>query len=184
MESFYKLFGLKAGDNGVEGLKKDVYTRHIVYGSVGNFQHDWLRDVHYNCGIRGGRSFDMAIVDEVDSMLVDSGDNIAKLASSIPAMEYLEQIMSHIWYHLHETETHYFNHDGRLFYIGTKSNKIEENIDINLLLQDAETNRVVEVENKLEFTRKTLEGNINSWIEGEGGHKAAIPGHLQSFVKY
>ena len=117
-------------------------------------------------------------------MLVDSGDNIAKLASSIPAMEYLEQIMSHIWYHLHETEAHYFKHDGKLFFIGTKTNKSEENIDINLLLRDAETNCVVEVKNKLEFTRKILEGNINSWIEGEGGHKAAIPGHLQSFVKY
>ncbi len=140
--------------------------------------------IHFNCGIRGGRPFHIAIVDEVDSMFVDSGDNIAKLASSMPAMEYLEQIMSHIWYHLHETEAHYFNHNGKLLYIGTKSNQSKENIDIDLLLRDAQANRIRDVENKLEFTRTILEGQTNTWLEGEGGHAAAIPGHLRSFVKY
>ncbi|KAL4480305.1 hypothetical protein ABPG74_020821 [Tetrahymena malaccensis] len=44
----------------------------IVYGTAHSFQADILKHEFYKRGIRGQRKFNMIIVDEVDSMLVDS----------------------------------------------------------------------------------------------------------------
>ena len=67
------MFNFTVKDNGDSGLKdvrkKDCYIKTIVYGSIENFQFDFLRDSHSGLNIRKKREFGVVIVDKVDSFL-------------------------------------------------------------------------------------------------------------------
>jgi superfamily II DNA/RNA helicase len=95
--SFYDIFGLTNGHNittgHVAGLK-ECYTKNIVYGDALHYQADTLRDEYKLLGTKGGRNFanSVALIDEVDSMLIDDSGRIAKLATPAPSMEYLAPI--------------------------------------------------------------------------------------------
>ena len=95
--SFYDIFGLTNGHNitigQVIGLK-ECYTKNIVYGDALHYQADTLRDEYKLLGTKGGRNFanSVALIDEVDSMLIDDSGRIAKLATPAPSMEYLAPI--------------------------------------------------------------------------------------------
>lgn len=101
-EGLYQLFGLSCDHNILHGYKKgikDCYDADIVYGDAATFQFDHIRHSYKNFNTRGDRRFDssFAIVDEVDSMLLDEKDKIAKIASHNPGMEYLTPLMSMMW---------------------------------------------------------------------------------------
>lgn len=55
-------------------------------------------------GTRGNRNFGYAILDEVDSMIIDNGNHIAKLAEPFPGMSYLQYAYIQIWKALIEAE--------------------------------------------------------------------------------
>jgi preprotein translocase subunit SecA len=60
-------------------------------------------DKFYSKNIRGDRRWDelAAIVDEVDSMLLDRGDHMLYLSQPIPGTEHLESIFVNIWMAVH-----------------------------------------------------------------------------------
>ena len=94
---FYELFGLNCDHNITKPSDpfigaKPCYTSDIVYGDSLSFQSDLLRSEFKGLGTRGDRNFEAVIVDEVDSMLIDEGSKIAKLASPICGMEHLETV--------------------------------------------------------------------------------------------
>jgi preprotein translocase subunit SecA len=93
--NFYNLFGLAVGDNGSPEV--GCYQKDIVYGSISNFQFDFLRDQYMLKGTRQNREFGIVIADEVDSMLIDEGSKIAMLSENIAGMEYLESFLSAIF---------------------------------------------------------------------------------------
>lgn len=96
----FKYCGIDVGHNCSEDLeeRKKVYSScQVVYGELGNFQRDYLLDRIYNKNIRGDCAFDVVIVDEVDSMLLDKGNNVLYLAHDIPGLDKLESIFIHIW---------------------------------------------------------------------------------------
>lgn len=75
MGKLYKFLGLTVGlvIHGVEGqVKKDAYLADITYGTNNEFGFDYLRDnmVIYKSQ-KVQRPFNFAIVDEVDSILID-----------------------------------------------------------------------------------------------------------------
>ncbi|BFD46152.1 MAG: hypothetical protein DMENIID0002_07980 [Rickettsia endosymbiont of Sergentomyia squamirostris] len=121
-EDFYSLFGFSVATNNPDNnhgnnedtdngsSKKDqegsrvCYRADIVYGSISNFQFDYLKDSFLGYGTLVGREFGTVVLDEVDSMLVDNGRHIAKLANPFPGMESLRCVYIKIWQELHKAE--------------------------------------------------------------------------------
>ncbi|CAF3389253.1 unnamed protein product [Rotaria sp. Silwood2] len=91
-------------DDDYQGGKRACYNADIVYGNIGNFQFDHLRDRFLGYETRGSRIFDVVIVDEVDSMIIDNASHIAKLAEPYPGMESLRYIYIKIWQELINSE--------------------------------------------------------------------------------
>lgn len=100
-EVFYALFGLSIDTNNVDANYQEgprsCYKKNILYGTIGNFQFDYLKDSFLGLGTRGGREFHTIILDEVDSMIIDNASHIAKLSSPFPGMESLKYIYIKIW---------------------------------------------------------------------------------------
>lgn len=105
--TFYGLFDISVSHNieenndYVHGAKK-CYSADIVYGDIGSFQFDYLRDSFEGLKTLGERKFDecWGILDEVDNMLVDNGGHIAKLAQPFQGFERLRYVYIKIWQQL------------------------------------------------------------------------------------
>ncbi|WP_425363535.1 hypothetical protein [Candidatus Tisiphia endosymbiont of Hybos culiciformis] len=97
---FFELLGLSVGINigksSIDG-QKACYSCDIVYGDALSFQTDFLSNTSCQGARRGDRDFAVTIVDEVDSMLVDSSNHVAKQTSPVPLMEYLLPILTIAW---------------------------------------------------------------------------------------
>ena len=94
LAEIYSAFRIKVGNNcsKKEEKRADGYKCQVVYGQMSNFQRDYLLDTFYGREIRGDRKFDSVIVDEVDCMLLDRGNNVLYLSHDIPGMEMLESL--------------------------------------------------------------------------------------------
>ncbi|EWS74967.1 SecA DEAD-box-like domain protein (macronuclear) [Tetrahymena thermophila SB210] len=77
---------------------------NIVYGTAHFFQADILKHEFYKKGNRGSRRFDQVIVDEVDSMLVDSRNHRTLLASEQSGFNKIMLIIQMIWIELGKIE--------------------------------------------------------------------------------
>jgi preprotein translocase subunit SecA len=75
MGKIYRFLGLTVGVNLSQmetELKKEAYAADITYGTNNEFGFDYLRDnMEYTVGDRRQRGLNYAIVDEVDSILID-----------------------------------------------------------------------------------------------------------------
>ncbi|MGB7418934.1 MAG: preprotein translocase subunit SecA, partial [Erythrobacter sp.] len=75
MGQLYRWLGLTVGvivPNMVEAAKRDAYNADITYGTNNEFGFDYLRDnMKHERGQMVQRPFNYAIVDEVDSILID-----------------------------------------------------------------------------------------------------------------
>lgn len=103
-KDFYELLGISVDSNNAdENYKRgprECYAADVVYGSIGNFQFDYLRDSFEGFETRGERKFDTVLLDEVDSMLIDNGGYVAKLAGPFPGIESLKYVYLKIWQEL------------------------------------------------------------------------------------
>ncbi|PAV69759.1 hypothetical protein WR25_22867 isoform H [Diploscapter pachys] len=94
------MFNMKVGHNCSESLteRTDAYGRNqVLYGEITNFQRDYLLDRFYGKNIMGDRKFESVIVDEVDSMLLDKGNNVLYLSHQIAGFDKLEAVFVYIW---------------------------------------------------------------------------------------
>ncbi|MCX7117327.1 MAG: hypothetical protein NTW94_05395 [Legionellales bacterium] len=102
-QPFYELFDLQSAHNIDD--RPDVlalsYQKQIVYGDISSFQRDVLQEKFFNKKTRNNRRFETVIVDEVDSMLLDKGENLLILSKNIPGFEHLEVLMVHILAAIH-----------------------------------------------------------------------------------
>ncbi|KAM3590163.1 uncharacterized protein V6R79_004936 [Siganus canaliculatus] len=73
------------------------YKSQVVYGTVERFAGDWLRHHFQRKDIFGQRKFQCAIVDEVDSMMLDKGHHMVYLSSDMPALQHLNPLLAFIW---------------------------------------------------------------------------------------
>ncbi|EFN78490.1 Protein translocase subunit secA [Harpegnathos saltator] len=102
----YDLFSVSVShncDDDVENRKEVYSCKNVVYGQLSNFQRDYLLDQFYGRNILGGRSFDNVIIDEVDSMLLDKGNNILYLSQDLPCLDKLESVYVYIWQLINKT---------------------------------------------------------------------------------
>ncbi|XP_023136771.2 uncharacterized protein LOC111575722 isoform X2 [Amphiprion ocellaris] len=80
-----------------EELIKDAYSKQVVYGNVGTFAADALRQEFEKKTTRGSRKFDCVIVDEVDYMTLDSGVQVTFLSHQASGLRHVEQVLASIW---------------------------------------------------------------------------------------
>lgn len=96
-------FGFTVGHNCDEDndTRKQSYRKTIVYGDTSTFERDYLLDIFHRTNIRGDRPYDVAVIDEVDSIFLDKGDQMLFLSSAIPGMNHLELLFIYIWIAVH-----------------------------------------------------------------------------------
>lgn len=85
---------------------RTCYESDVVYGSISNFQFDYLKHHFDRLKTLGNRITKncWAILDEVDSLIIDQGGNVAKLSQPFPGMEGLRDVYINIWKALHKAE--------------------------------------------------------------------------------
>ncbi|AGJ99856.1 MULTISPECIES: DEAD/DEAH box helicase [unclassified Wolbachia] len=96
----YNLFGINVSHNCSEDIekRKEAYSgNQVVYGDLSNFQRDYLLDRFYGKNILGDHNFNNVIVDEVDSMLLDKGNNTLYLSHDLAGLDKLESVYIYIW---------------------------------------------------------------------------------------
>ncbi|XP_042578929.1 uncharacterized protein LOC122137236 [Cyprinus carpio] len=76
---------------------KDAYRQQIVYGTVGAFAADTLKQEFERRATRGKRQFELVIVDEVDYMTLDNGVQVTFLSHESSGFRHVEQVLSNIW---------------------------------------------------------------------------------------
>ncbi|XP_071316108.1 protein translocase subunit SecA-like [Trachinotus anak] len=96
---FYKVLKISADCNINKQAKdlKKCYQRQVVYGTVKEFAGDWLKHYFHRMDIFGQRKFQCAIVDEVDSLMLDKGHHTVYLSSDMPALQHLNPLLAFIW---------------------------------------------------------------------------------------
>uniref|UniRef100_UPI0037E7211C protein translocase subunit SecA-like n=1 Tax=Semicossyphus pulcher TaxID=241346 RepID=UPI0037E7211C len=98
-KDFYKELNISVNCN-TNKLSKDLkpcYKCQVVYGTVEEFAGDWLLHHFHRKDIFGERKFQCAIVDEVDSLMLDKGLHVVYLSSDMPALQHLNPLLAFIW---------------------------------------------------------------------------------------
>ena len=169
---FFQLFGFTCSHNGHDSSVdiKDRYKDNIVYGAAGDFQGDILRDEYSKLGTRNGRQCNIAIVDEVDSMLIDGRNHIVMLSSSMPAMDYLEHILAAIWTQVGIAADSILEHEGKLYYVIQDRKKdsegnLTEEVEYSHTLIEGKTKKEVLQEVTEIYLRKALRGDLTKESE-------------------
>ncbi|XP_052409495.1 uncharacterized protein LOC127955908 [Carassius gibelio] len=80
-----------------EECLKDAYRQQIVYGTVGAFAADKLKQEFEKRTTRDARQFELVIVDEVDYMTLDNGVQVTFLSHESSGLRHVEQVLSNIW---------------------------------------------------------------------------------------
>ncbi|CAF2143561.1 unnamed protein product [Rotaria magnacalcarata] len=99
-KELYEFFGVTVGHICSEDIDQRAQTFSkcdVVYGDLSSFQRDYLLNRFYGKNILDKRNFESVIVDEVDSMLLDNGNNMLYLSHDIPDMEKLQSLFIFIW---------------------------------------------------------------------------------------
>ena len=106
-EVFFRMLGISISHNTEqkEGFK-ECYNCDLVCGTITSFQFDYLRHIFEKENIMGTRNLkkNWVILDEVDSLIIDQGANIAKISKPFPGMESLRYVYINIWDSLRQTE--------------------------------------------------------------------------------
>jgi preprotein translocase subunit SecA len=173
--TFYSAFGLTVSTNNpVENDKSDFkigYTADVLYGTISNFQFDYLKDTFEGFNLRHERRFGQVILDEVDSMLVDNGGHIAKLASPYPGMESLRYIYIKIWQEFHKAEQSLIEESDKKFkeFLQHYSDKEETNVDYEKFIQEMILSERKIIKQKIKDSNPT--------------DVPLVPAHLKEYVK-
>ncbi|XP_034152932.1 uncharacterized protein LOC105014817 [Esox lucius] len=107
-KTFYDMFGVTSSvvpPPQIEGSSpesrdsklQEAYKKQLVYGTVGSFAADALRQEFEKDTTRGERTFDMVIVDEVDYMTLDNGVQVTFLSHEASGLRHLDQVLASIW---------------------------------------------------------------------------------------
>ncbi|KAM8746501.1 protein translocase subunit SecA-like [Acanthopagrus schlegelii] len=178
-KKMYEVLNISASCNtnkrGKDQLKQ-VYKCHVVYGTVKEFAGDWLRQNFQREDIFGKRTFQCAIVDEVDSLMLDKGHHVVYISSDMPALQHLNPLLAFIW-----TTANQYSKVGTGTTVGQKYSFLhvvlknitkDKNMDEFTILQMAEDTGVLakgsvkDLRNNLSLlTEKTASVSVNQLAE-------------------
>ncbi|GMT02992.1 hypothetical protein PENTCL1PPCAC_25166, partial [Pristionchus entomophagus] len=99
----YHALGLTVAHNCEESreAREIAYKAQVVYGDMAHFQRDYLLHTFYRKNILGTRELVNVIVDEVDSMTLDSGNHVLYLSHKIPSLKLLDSLFAYIQQEVH-----------------------------------------------------------------------------------
>lgn len=105
-QEFYEYFRLTAAHNIVTKYEeiKQAYRHPILYGDASHYQADLLRERFLKQPTREGRHCETVIVDEVDSMLLDQGNDSTRLTEPFPGIHHLNHVLAFIGRQLIEAD--------------------------------------------------------------------------------
>jgi len=199
----YRMFCLTCSANSDKTIylkgAKDCYANDVVYGEMSQFQFDTLRDNYSKLGTLGVRKCTMAIVDEVDSILIDDSSKIARLSSTVPGMDHFTAIYVFIWHRLISMKDKFIMFKNTLYFVYGKvgfedgkitsefaddSNGIVRIPDLEYFLLNtsdiiSEVGEIVG-DNVDRYVRKSLERYLDSQIRE---NKVYIPSNFADFVE-
>lgn len=143
---------------------KTCYLADVVYGDV-TFQWDTLRTEYQLIKTRGERPYEIAILDEVDSSLIEEGAKLALLGSCQPDMEQLHSLLVALWARLQyeNTTDHFIEQDGCLFWQANKESAL------------------IEIQDRIECLEQILQAHAQALIS-EKDSPILVPCHLKSFA--
>uniref|UniRef100_A0A2M4DSD8 Protein translocase subunit seca n=1 Tax=Anopheles darlingi TaxID=43151 RepID=A0A2M4DSD8_ANODA len=96
----FNIFDVYASHNCNEDIekRKEAYSNNqVIYGDLSNFQRDYLLDRFYGKRVLGDHDLENVIIDEVDSMLLDKGNNMLYLSHNLAGFDKLEPVYIFIW---------------------------------------------------------------------------------------
>lgn len=157
---FYALFNLSVAHNNADqayskGIK-DCYANDIVYGTIGNFEFDYLRDRTQLSNTKGARKFDSLIIDEADNVVLDNATHVAKTSGPIAGMEALKYVYINIWQELINAEQSLGLKDTELASITTGNKK---SIKQQIKPLSIKSKSIVP-----KFLEEYVERKLDSWI--------------------
>ena len=92
----------------------------MVYGEVAQFQFDQLRDKYSQLGTLAGRECKVAIIDEVDSMLIDDSSKISRLSSTAAGLDHFQSIYTFLWQKLLLIKEKFIMLNGHMYLLNGK----------------------------------------------------------------
>uniref|UniRef100_A0A914QUZ4 Chloroplast protein-transporting ATPase n=1 Tax=Panagrolaimus davidi TaxID=227884 RepID=A0A914QUZ4_9BILA len=144
----YQAFGIKVGHvcYDLKRKRSEMYsTCDVIYGDLTTFQSDYLQDTFLLTNVLNGWSYDVVIVDEVDSMLLDNGFNTLYLAHEIPELKLLQPVLTKIWQFVNllefikNAEIAYNMEEGIQYQIETVSNIHTQELETRIIIIDPDT---------------------------------------------
>ena len=84
-----------------EDICRQRYNNDVIYGDLASFQRDVLLTNFFGKDITKGRQPDAIVIDEVDSLLLDKGENVLYLSHSLPELDDLMMVFVEIWNCVH-----------------------------------------------------------------------------------
>ncbi|KAK0174293.1 hypothetical protein PV327_011004, partial [Microctonus hyperodae] len=180
-EKFYSTLGLSVTHN--IDLSSN-YKCDIIYGTNNSFQRDILRDEFRKQQIRNKRKFDIAIVDEVDNMLIDENNHILMLSCTMPGMDYLGAILASIFIQIKYIASCLKEQDGRVYFLQQEpafdeNGKAKDEVVVNeLLIKESKKDFIIQCTET--HVRKLIRDNN---VEVEDNYpEIKIPNHLRELI--
>ncbi|XP_076279535.1 uncharacterized protein LOC143208734 [Lasioglossum baleicum] len=181
-KKFYSTLSLTVAHN---FDSSEAYTANVLYGTSNRFQGDILRDEFRKSGRRHGRKCDVAIVDEVDNMLIDGNRHIVLLSSDMPAMDHLETILATIYAQVKAAAGSIVVKNGQSYFI-ERDNVFDEN---GARKDEYIENRVPIEGTMRDFIIQSTESHIRNLVRDCDAENLSsdfpeikIPKHLREFI--
>lgn len=182
-ENFYTVLNITITHN-IE--YNSDYDKDVIYGTNRSFQRDVLLDEFRKTGVRKNRKFDIAIVDEVDNMLLDGNGWILQIVRDMPAMDYLEVLLAAIYIQVNEAARSLIEKDGKTYYLVQETPLNDDgHVKPNISVEEVEIK-----ESKRNFIMKCTESHLRKLIRDvehckhieEGYPEVKIPNHLREII--
>nr|CAG4647775.1 EOG090X03KZ [Moina brachiata] len=80
-----------------DDLKRERYNSDVIYGDLSNFMRDVLVTQYFGRDVTRNTTAGAIVVDEVDSMLLDKGENVLYISHDLPEMHDLLALFVDVW---------------------------------------------------------------------------------------
>jgi hypothetical protein len=197
-QEFYQFLGLTVSHNTeteeildmrpVEADKKRlaIYRSNIVYGTVNDFSGDLLRQEFEMRNVRGDRKMAVAIVDEMDMLMLDKGMQFTYLSHHSAIMHHVEPVLALVWSNVCQT-TPFITTSGKAGVPKFIHDVIFEGVKAGLRSRIGDSRKMLQVAANMDFIDKavlhTICQNVSPVMKKSAMSQFRTASMIQ-FVKY